>query len=297
MALIGTIDVDCTLGEGPIWDDRLNRLWWTDIQQSRLYFWDWDTRQPQWIAVPERLGSFGLTSSAEWLICAFASGFALFRPGKGAIRWIARPEGEYCGIRFNDGRVDRSGNFWSGSMVEDEALADGAKGALYQLSAAGQLSRHIDGIGISNGIAWSANGGTLWFADSLLRTIWQFDFDAAANALSCAKIFAKLPEGFAPDGSEVDSEGGLWNAVWGGAQLARYSPDGPEVERIDLPVTQPTCLAFGGPERDHIFVTTAHEGMDEHQRKSEPLAGKILILRTGHTGLLSPRFPIDAWGI
>jgi L-arabinonolactonase len=296
MTLTGTIDVDCTLGEGPVWDDRLHRLWWTDIQESRLYFWDWQDRKASWVAVPERLGSLGLTSDSEWLICAFASGFALFHPGRGETRWLARPERTYRGIRFNDGRVDRSGNFWSGTMVEDSGLAGGAEGALYRLSPAGDMQSLVDRIGISNGLAWSADGKTQWFADSSCRTIWRFNHEAGSARLTDRQNFAELPEGRAPDGSEVDAAGCLWNAEWGGSQVVRYRDDGTVDCKFDLPVSQPTCLAFGGPDLDHIFVTTAHEGLDPARREAEPLAGKVLILRTGHVGLLSPKFPIENEG-
>ena len=129
-----TIDVACTLGEGPVWDDRLQCLWWTDIAEQRLYRWSWDERAVTCMDLPERLGSLGLTDDPEWLVCAFASGFALFNPQTGAKDWLHKTEPHSRGIRMNDGRVDGRGNFWAGSMVEDAALAADAKGTLYRQS-------------------------------------------------------------------------------------------------------------------------------------------------------------------
>ncbi|WP_185686766.1 SMP-30/gluconolactonase/LRE family protein [Novosphingobium aerophilum] len=288
--LIGTIPCQCTLGEGPVWDDRLGRLWWTDIQQARLHYWDWDGGKSGWFDCPERLGSLGLSSQPDWLICAFASGFALFRPESAAVRWIVRPEEDYRGIRFNDGRVDRLGNFWAGSMVEDESLANGAGGSLYRLTPKSELTRLLDGIGISNGIAWSPDGQWMWFADSTKGVVQRFTYDPFLGSLSEPVDYAFSPEGSSPDGSDVDADGALWNAEWGGACLTRYIGD--QSQRVALPVTQPTCMAFAGPNLDHIFVTSAREGLDDDQLAAQPEAGNVLILKTSVAGLPAPKFPL-----
>ena len=288
--LIGTIPCHCTLGEGPVWDERIGRLWWTDIQERRLHYWDWAERKSGWFDCPERLGSLGLTDDPAWLICAFSSGFALFHPENAELRWLARPEEAYRGIRFNDGRVDRQGNFWAGSMVEDESLANGALGSLYRLTSDGALTRLIEGIGISNSIAWSPDGQWMWFADTTEGVIRRYAHDPNSGSLGVRVDFAHLPQGSSPDGSDVDAAGSLWNAEWGGSCLTCYAQDGPH--RIALPVSQPTCIAFGGPALDHIFVTSAREGLDNEQLIAEPEAGNVLILKTSAIGLPAPKNPI-----
>lgn len=288
--LVRSIQSHCTLGEGPVWDERLNRLWWTDIQESRLHFWDWDGSKTGSFDCPERLGSFGLTNEPDWLVCAFASGFALFSPANSQLQWIARLEEKYRGIRLNDGRVDRQGNFWAGSMVEDEALAKGAGGSLYRLTPNLQISQLINDVRISNSIAWSPDGHWLWFADSANDVIHRYNHEPLSGSLSKPIIFATLPHGSSPDGSDVDAEGALWNAEWGGSCISRYK-DG-KAQRVALPVTQPTCIAFGGPYLDHIFVTSARDGLDIDQLAAEPEAGNVLILKTSAIGLPSSRFPI-----
>lgn len=287
---VGAIPCQCTLGEGPVWDERLSRLWWTDIQEGRLHYWDWDRRKSGWFDCPERLGSLGLTDDPDWLVCAFASGFALFHPESTGLRWLERPEEAYRGIRFNDGRVDRQGNFWAGSMVEDESLTNGALGSLYRLTPDAALTRQIDGIVIPNSIAWSPEGQWMWFADSTEGVIRRYAHDVHSGSLAKPIDFARLPKGSSPDGSDVDAEGALWNAEWGGSCLTRYARDGSQ--RIALPVSQPTCIAFGGPELDHIFITSAREGLDNDQLNAEPEAGNVLILKTSVTGLPAPQYPL-----
>ena len=288
--LVGAIPCQCTLGEGPVWDERLGRLWWTDIQEMRLYYWDWEGRKSAWLDCPERLGSLGLTDDPDWLVCAFASGFALFRPESAELRWLVRPEEAYRGIRFNDGRVDRQGNFWAGSMVEDDSLARGARGSLYRLTPGTTLARLIEGIGISNSIAWSPEGRWMWFADSTEGVIRRYAHDPQSGSLSDRVDFARPPQGSSPDGSDVDAAGSLWNAEWDGSCLNRYTSDGSQ--RIALPVSRPTCIAFGGPALDHIFVTSAREGLDNDQLSAEPEAGNVLILKTSVTGLPAPKYPL-----
>ena len=287
---VGSIPSGCTLGEGPVWDDRLQCLWWTDIQEYRLHVWDWETKVTRSFVCPERLGSFGLTSDPARLVCAFASGFALFEPAAGQVQWIARPEADYRGIRFNDGKVDRQGNFWAGSMVENVELAGADLGSLYRLAADGSFSRHVDGLSISNSIAWSASGDLLWLADSTQQQIWQYAVDSIDQKLGLRRDFVRTQGKSSPDGSDVDAEGCLWNAEWGGSSVVRYQADGSVSLRLPVPVTQPTCVAFGGPDLDHLFVTSAREGISDEVLSTEAEAGNTLIYRCAISGLPAPKF-------
>ncbi len=290
--LIGAIDVSCTLGEGPVWDDRLDRLWWTDIQESRLHYWDWSEKVAHCLDLPERLGSLGLTSDPDWLVCAFASGFALFQPATGTVRWLERPEENYRGIRFNDGRIDRAGRFWAGTMVEDQDKADTASGSLYMLDHSGRTHRHFDGVSIANSLCFSNDGQTLYFADTPTRVIRSYDVPSGLE-IGEPEVFAETSGPGWPDGSDIDAENCLWNAEWGASRLTRYNSDGSVRETVDLPVSQPTCVAFGGPKLDHLFVTSAREGLSAGTLASQPEAGKVLILKTGATGLPAVRLPVS----
>lgn len=279
----------CTLGECPVWDDRLACLWWTDIQESRLLRWDWDTRTVTVMVLPERLGAFGLTDDPEWLVAAFASGFALYHPATGRRRWIARIALHDRGIRLNDGRVDPAGRFWAGSMVEDAARAQGARGSLYRLDGDGRVHRMKDGIMIANGICFVQGGRVMHFADSPTRRIMSFQV-AQDGHIQQESLFATVPPPGVPDGADSDAQGMVWNAEWGAGRITCYRLDGTIAQQIMLPVSQPTCVAFGGPLLDHLFVTSAREGLPPEQ--DEPMAGDILVYQLATPGTLAPRFPL-----
>lgn len=282
---IGSLKAGCTLGEGPLWDHRSNRLWWTDIQNSKLHFWDWgsDFGSAGTIDLPERLGSMALTDDENRLVCAFESGFALFEPGTGSLDWLDRPTASQPGIRMNDGRVDPFGRFWAGSMAEDLEASGGALGSLYMLDAAGTAHQRLQSVHISNSICWSADGGTLYFADSPTRHIRSFDMAPDGN-LSGETVFAITEGKAAPDGSDTDRHGNVWNAEWGGSRVTVYAPDGSVALQFAVPVSQPTCIAFGGPDLDHVFVTSAREDLSEDQLNVERLAGDVLVYCVGTVG-------------
>lgn len=278
-----------TLGEGVQWHMQ-SGLWWTDIQQSMILRLPLGSSVIESIPVPERVGSFALVDGEpDRLLCAFETGFGLFNPATGHLEWIARLESAGSGRRFNDGRVDRQGRFWAGTMVENEQVAMPASAALYCLDGLHVHSRHRC-IGISNGLAWSPDGRTMYFADSPERKIFAFDFDPASGEISNQRLFASTPPGAYPDGATVDAAGCLWSAQWGASRVVRYTPGGLIDRIIELPVSQPTCIAFGGEALDMLFVTTARDGLAQEVLAMEPLAGDVLVYRAGATGLAEGMF-------
>jgi len=283
---VGAVEVGNTLGEGVLWDAVGRRLWWTDIQERRLYRYEPTRQVLDTFELPERLGSFGFVEGSERLIAAFESGFALFDPQSGQLQWIARPPHAADKVRFNDGRVDRMGRFWAGTMVEGTGRP---VGRLYCLCN-GLAEVHLSEIAICNSLCFSVDGRHMYFADSPHRTIHRFDTDPVTGALSNRRIFAQTPPGALPDGSNVDAEGHLWNAHWGSGQVVRYAPDGSISGCIDLPVTQPTCIAFGGTALDHLYITTARENLSAAVLASQPQAGHLLIYKTNIRGHPEPRY-------
>lgn len=277
------IQADAVLGEGIQWHD--GALWWTDIQGKSLHSYDWAHQALQTWQLPERLGSFAHTGDKDVLLCAFETGFADYRLSSGDLAWQVRIEAPESGIRFNDGRVDRQGRFWAGTMVEDAAAAQQRRGTLYCLDAPHQAHAALADIEISNGLAWSQNGRTMYFADSAKRTIWRFDVDPVTGFPTSRSVFAETPPGIHPDGATVDADGCYWSAQWGGARVVRYRPDGVIDSVIPLPTSHPTCLCFGGPDLNLLCITTAREGLSPAQRQQEPQAGCVLIYETRHRGL------------
>ena len=294
--LITSIASQCTLAEGPVWDTRTGALWFTDIQNSELLLYHWGSGTLRRFALPERLGSIGLTSDPGKLICAFASGFAKFRPATGECQWLHRIEPEYRGLRMNDGRMDRFGRFWAGSMVENEAQAPPERGSLYLLDRSDGLAaeKMLEGISISNSICFSPDGRFLYFADTPTQEIVRYTCPPDKGALSGRVSFARLNARAYPDGSDVDAAGRVWNAEWGSGRVTAYEPDGSIFAQIDLPVSQASCVAFGGPALDLLFVTTAREGLSADRLTREPHAGDVLVYQTGVKGLAAPVFQCRA---
>lgn len=289
--LVAIIPSQCVLGEGPIWDERRQVLWFTDIQSAKLFRLGWETGDLERFDMPERVGSVGLTEDPDTLVCAFASGFALFDSQVRASRWLYRTHECQKGIRLNDGRVDRQGRFWAGGMVEDKEKAQGRKGALYRLDETGEPPvRIFGGISISNSIAFAPSGKHLYFADTPTQKIVRYDLEAKDGAIHNKQVFVQIDGKGFPDGSDVDSAGFLWNAEWGTGKVTAYAPGGRIHRQIDLPVTQATCVAFGGPNLDLIFVTTAREGLSEAESAQQPHAGDVFVFQAGVTGLAAPKW-------
>lgn len=285
--LIDRVDVRNTLGECVLWNEPQQAVWWTDILQARLFRYQLNPGRLTTYKLPERLGSFGFTDREGWLICAFENGLALYQPEMEKIDWIAHPEQHLSGTRFNDGRVDRQGRFWTGTMVEDPNASVSA--SLYCLS--GRSVRQVLGdVRISNSICWSPDSRRFYFADSPSHTIRSYEFEADSGEISDATVFIQTPPPYEPDGSTVDADGCLWNAWWGGGRVIRYSPDGKTDVEITTPASQPTCMAFGGVDLNLLFVSTATVGLSAEQLESEPAAGNLLIYRTPYRGLPEAHF-------
>jgi len=285
--LIESLKVKNTLGEGIIWDAASACVWWTDIDGSKLYRYQCEDKQLDHWTTPERLGSFALVSDSEFLICGFASGFAYFNPHSGELQWLEKIEQNNPGTRLNDGRADRQGRFWAGSMVES---GDRGAGALYCLDQQLQVASKVSGLTISNGLCWSPDSTVMYHTDTPSRRIHAYDFDAATGAIANQRCLVRTEKGCFPDGSSVDAEGYIWNAQWGASQVVRYSPEGEVDFVLPLPVSQPTCVAFGGPKLDRLFVTSATQGFDEQTLSAEPEAGNVLVFQTNISGIADARF-------
>lgn len=289
--LIDVVNVNNTLGECVLWNDRQQTIWWTDIQESKLFQYDYLQRKLTVYPVPERLASFGFTEDEDTLICAFASGFALYSPTTTQIEWLAKPETHLPFNRFNDGRVDRQGRFWAGTMTEQDSQGADAQGSLYCLTQR-ECQKIFTGLGIPNSLCWSPDGSKLYFADSTSHAIQVYEFDQLKGRPTNPVLYTKTTPPLAPDGSTVDAEGCLWNAQWQGAKVIRYNKDGTPLDELQLPASQPTCVAFGGVGMNLLFVSTASVGLTGNQLEQEPQAGNLFIYQTPYSGLIEPRFRI-----
>ena len=283
--LFRELPVRNSLAESIIWNHQTQTLWWTDIHAKKIYCSPWPFNETQSWATPERLCSFGFTQDPEKLVAAFESGFAFYFPRTQQLDWIARPEQTFFGTRFNDGRVDRQGRFWSGTLVEkpDAKNANGEPtlGSIYCLNGK-NCTQEIPNIKATNSLCWSLDGNTLYYTDSPTREIRQLNLK---EKNSQAKTFITTPEEIYPDGSIVDAHGYLWNAQWLGGKVVRYTPNGAIETEIKIPASQVTCICFAGPELDYLCVSTATEDYTEEQLKAEPQAGNIFIFKTRWKGV------------
>ena len=226
-------------------------------------------------------------ANSDKLICGFASGFAYFNPVKGAIQWLSKIEQDNPGTRLNDGRADRQGRFWAGSMVE---VGEQGAGALYSIDHQLRVSSQISGLTISNGLCWSPDGKLMYHTDTPSRSIYRYDFDTVSGAISNQSLLVRTEKGCFPDGATVDAQGYIWSAQWGASRVVRYNPEGETDFILPLPVSQPTCVAFGGSDLNRLFVTSAYEGLDAEARATQPEAGNLFIFETDIKGIADPQF-------
>lgn len=274
------------LGESPVWSLRETCLYWVDSRGPAVFRLSADGAVES-RALPHLVGSIGLRQSGG-LVVAMQNGLHGFDFESGTLTFITDPEDDQPENRFNDGRCDRQGRFWSGTM--NDTRRD-PTGALYRLDPDHGVHRMRDDLIVPNSICWSPDDTVMYLADTYRDIILAYDFIAEEGALGASRLFADT-SGTAgrPDGSTVDSEGFIWNAVFGGGRLVRYAPDGRIDREVPLPVTQPSSCSFGGPGLDLLYVTTATQRLDTDQLAAQPLAGALLALDVGVRGLPEPEY-------
>jgi len=287
MKLVDQIRIQNTLGECVLWNDLTGEIWWTDIEEKTLFCSPFTGKEVKSYALPERLGAFGFIEGRGSLICGFESGFAIFTPSTGAVNWLVKTRKTDKAIRLNDGRVDPRGRFWVGEMSENFKQEPVPNTHLFCLERGGRLSVQARGPQISNSLCWSPDGSRMYFADSPKHEIYVFEPNDEPLYFGHKRLFAHTPKGVHPDGSCVDIEGFLWNAQWGAGQVVRYSPTG-DIDRIlDVPSLQPTCVTFGGPDLDHLIVTSARLDNKAGAKSSD---GDLFIYQTPYKGREEYRF-------
>jgi sugar lactone lactonase YvrE len=282
------LKVHSTLGEGPCWDDKKLRLLWVDIEEKRVHTYEPQKELHQSISLDQHVGAVVPTVSGKW-IAALQHGFYHIDPKTGNAELIHDPEANKPGNRFNDGKCDPAGRFWAGTMA---LSGEGNAGALYRMDSNFKIKQMLTGIGISNGLAWSADAKVMYYIDSPTRSVVAFDYDLSTGEIANGRTVIEVPkaEGM-PDGMAIDEEGNLWIAHWGGWQVSCWDPlTGIRRGAIRLPVAQVTSCAFGGPSQDELFITTASIGLGETERREQPLAGCLFRARLDVKGPPALRF-------
>lgn len=295
--ILDIIEAGAALGESPVWSAHDKALYWIDIKAPAIHRFDPVTRTNSSWPVDQHIGSIALRQGGG-LVAAFRDGFATIEPDMTTLNWLANPESDQPDIRFNDGKCDRQGRFWSGTMNDPvnpsaDSVAGAPKGVLYRLNSDQTCFATEQEIQVSNGLAWSPDGEVMYFTDSPRRTIWAYDYDTATGEPSNRRVFAEIPD--VPgrgtcDGATVDAEGYYWSAEFKGSRVVRYAPNGTVDRTIELPVSRPTCCAFGGDGLATLFVTSARIMLTEAELAAEPHAGDLFMLDVGFSGLPEAEF-------
>jgi sugar lactone lactonase YvrE len=270
------------LGEGPLWNARDQSIWWVDILGPAIHRLTPASGARQTWTMPASIGSFVFRPGGD-LVVGLRNGFQLFDPKTGAFTLIAAPESDKPKNRPNDGKCDRDGRYWCGTMMDGGAEPSGA---LYCIDRDRSCRKVLEGIRVPNSIAYAPDGRTMYFADTREGAIRAYDYNRTAGTLGAMRVLAAAghaPGG--PDGSTVDADGCLWSARYGGGMVVRIAPDGRIDRAIRLPVTQVTAAAFGGPGLDTLYITTAAQRLPPEELAHQPLAGALFAVNAGVKGL------------
>lgn len=262
---------ECELGEGILWDPSRRRLFWFDIPRMQMCSCEADGGGFQKTDLPRRITAVAPAKDGNFAAAA-DNGFGVYAPEQNCfLRWC-EAEKNMPQNRTNDGRADPHGAFWFGTMEKTETSP---VGAIYRVSPDESIQQKIKGITIPNAIAFSPAGDIMYWTDSPRRIIWKCDLSADGETAN-PRVFVSLenkPQ--VPDGAVTDAEGFLWNAEWDGWRVVRYAPDGSVDRVVTMPVSRPTCPAFGGADLSRLYVSSAREGLTAADLKKQPQAGGV----------------------
>ena len=280
------ISIPTILGEGPIWSVQDRTLLWLDIFRPSINIYDPAAGTNRVIRVAETIYAAGFAAGGGY-IASLDSGFALLDRNGQKLRVLADPNAGRS-VNFNDGRVDRRGRFWSGTMAKDWISSIGS---LWRLQGDGAVAEMDTGIILANGIGFSPDDRMLYFTDFARRTVFAYPFDLESGTLGEPSAVITLEEKDGkPDGLTVDDEGHIWVAHWDGWCVTRHDPNGREVIRIPFPVQRPTSVAFGGVDLSTLYVTSATMGLDAAGLALAPLSGSLFAIETPYRGQTEANF-------
>lgn len=288
------------LGESPFWHPGERKLYWVDIPGRRIQRAEVASGAVESWSLPQEPGCIA-PAARGGLVMALRDGFYRAQRWGGELQCLARIDHDTATTRFNDGKCDPLGRFWAGSMYEPR---DRACAALYALDGrdgrAPQVERMAGDATLANGLAWSPDARTVYWADTVAHAIRAWDWNAEANQLSNPRLFrqfppkpagwtwgdpAAAPYGGRPDGAAVDALGNYYAAMYEGRRLLKFSPAGELLAEIPTPVQCPTMPCFGGDDLKTLYLTTSRHGRSARELAEQPLAGCVFALRMDTPGL------------
>jgi sugar lactone lactonase YvrE len=281
------VDIKATLGEGPCWHQ--DRLYWIDIIEGKVHIHDPIKKSNQVFDVGEMIGTIAPRASGGMMI-SLANAFAFFDEKTGQIDKFCPIEHDQPENRFNDGKCSPEGRFWCGSMEHAEATP---KGTLYVLNSDHSFRPMRQDVMVSNGMAWTQDGKTMYYTDSGTKRVDAYDYHPETGELSNMRTVIRLGEedGF-PDGLTIDKEGMIWLAQWGAWCVCRYNPaTGERLQKIDVPAAHTSACTFGGEDMSTLYITTARARISESELQGpQNKAGSLFSFKTDTQGFPAHTF-------
>jgi sugar lactone lactonase YvrE len=282
------LDAKAMLGESPVWSAEEQVLYWVDIIGAALHRLDPTTGQNRSWRMPESIGSAGLRVSGGAVV-ALRNGFHLFDFATERLTFLSDPEADEPRTRFNDGKVSPDGRFWAGTM--DDNPDRRPIGGLYRLDPDHSWHKMVEGMIVPNGLAWSADGRSMFHSDSRGQVINTYDYDLSTGTIANKRVLARPTEEIGrPDGGATDMEGFYWSAGISAGVLNRWAPDGRLDRQIPLPCAAPTMPCFGGPDLRTIFITSLRQNVSAEKLAAKPLSGGIFALDVEVPGVPVAKF-------
>jgi sugar lactone lactonase YvrE len=276
------------LGEGPVWDEINQKLWWVDILSCTLNCYDPASKENKSFDVGEHIGAAVLRKQGG-LLLALKSGLAFFDVKSETIKRIDNSFTLGEGSRCNDGKCDPSGRFWLGTLDYD--LEEGS-GNLFCMNWDLKVDQKLDQLTIPNGMAWNSRGDTFYFIDTIARKLYSFRYQKETGEISDRSVIYDFDEDLGyPDGMTIDTHDKLWIALYAGRKVIQINPKKGHIEfEIRVPVPKPTSCTFGGKDLRTLFITTCREYMDESQIEKAPLSGSLFSIDLPFSGRPVDRF-------
>ena len=273
----------CQLGESPVWDVARQLICWVDILKGEIHQYSPAHDKHTIIETNQLAGAIGLCANGNF-IAALQHGFAFIDRASHQVNMIHDPEAALPDNRFNDGKCGPDGRFWAGTLsLQETARA----GSVYSLQPDLTVIKKMEGVTISNGMAWSMDHHIFYYIDTPTREIAAFEYDKINGSINARKVVIDFPEedGF-PDGMTIDREGMLWICGWGGWKITRWNPaTGKKLLEIGLPVSRVSSCTFGGPLLQDLYITSATKDLTAAELQQQPLAGSLFVVKNcGFTG-------------
>lgn len=281
------LEAGAVCGESPIWDPEMRCIWWADTASPYVHSWDPASRTATSRDAGHTVRALALAGSGS-LVILCADGIFLLGPGKEA-QFLCDPERGQADMLPDDGTVDSAGRFVFNTF--NTATLDAKVGSIYSIDTEGRLLTLDSGLALPNGMAFSADGRILYVAEMFTNRILRYDYDSASGRASHRSVFAEVPaaDGM-PDGLIVDAEGFLWNAHWAGWRITRYAPDGSIDRVLPMPFATATCMCFGGPKLEDLYVTSATMGLSPEDLQRSRAPGGLFVIRGAGKGIVEGIF-------